>query len=291
MGPLFAGWGSVNFKSLTQSDLQKLPYSAAPIPANVTGTNLLPDGSVFAVRTRTGSFVKVQILHYDYNLQIRWQTPTRPTRFLDVNITLGTTPAWLVARYVVVCTYNIPNGIQTCAKGIFGNDGGVVQGQVSDESGAFPKSVVVTVTIDFQPDTNLVGLTKTFTPPITDTGVNFLFEPWKVMQKTDVLFDLQPSPLAADYLLLRWQHRNTDGQIIASGQRYLASDELRKQAVTQYEIVFVPDPISPKDLDIQIEGRFQNQDLPLFNQTYELSDKAVLIRAQKSITGYLLVSV
>jgi hypothetical protein len=97
-GAAVCGMGIVNFDSLTLSDLQRLPYSTTPMPANVAGTNLLPDGSVFAVRTRTGSFVKVQVLHYDYNLQIRWQTATRPTHFLDVNITLGTTPAWLVAR-------------------------------------------------------------------------------------------------------------------------------------------------------------------------------------------------
>jgi hypothetical protein len=290
-GAVTCGMGILNFDSLTLADLQKLTYSTAPLPANVTGTNVLPDGSIFAVRTRTGNFVKVQILHYDYNLQIRWQTATKPVHFLDVNITLGTTPQWLVARYVMVCTYNTPNGIQTCAKGIFGYEGGVAQGQISDESAAFPKSVVVTVTIDFQPDTNLAGLTKTFVVPVTDTGVNFIFEPWKVMQKTDVLFDLRPTPIPTDYLLLRWQHRNADGQLIASGQRYLSGDELRKQAVTQYEIVFVPDPISPKDLNIQIEGRFQNRALQLFNQTYELANKAVLIRVQKSPNGYVLVSV
>lgn len=146
-GAALCAMGLVAFDPLSWSDLQHLPYSTIPIPANVSRTNLLPDGSVFAVRTRTGNFVKVQVLHYDYDLQIRWQTCTRPIHFLDVKITLGSTPAWLVSKYV--------------------------------------------------------------------------------------------------------------------------------------------------DLSIQIDGRFQDQALPIFAQTYDLADKAVLIRAQKSTTkpGYVLVSV
>jgi hypothetical protein len=291
-GAALCGMGIVAFDPLSLSDLQRLPYFTTPIPANVSGTNLLPNGSVFAVRTRTGAFVKVQVLHYDYNLQIRWQTCTRPINFLDVKITLGSTPAWLVTRYALESTYNTPNGIRNCGKGMFGPEGGIVQGQISDEGGAFPSSILATVSLDFQPDTNLAAIVKNFTPPVTNTGVNFIFEPFQVIQKTDVLLDLQPPPTATDYLLLRWQH-NALGQAVASGQKYLPGDELRKQSVTQYEIVFVPDPISAKDLNIQIEGRFQDQALPLFTQTYELADKAVLMRAQKSTStpGYVLVSV
>jgi hypothetical protein len=229
------------------------------------------------------------------------QTPTsqqrvisisRPISLLDVKVTLGSTPTWLVTRYVLDCTYNTAAGIRNCGKGIFGPEGGVVQGQISDESGAFPSSILVTVSVDFQPDTNLGAIVKNFTPRVTNTGVNFIFEPFQVIQKTDVLLDLQPAPTATDYLLLRWQH-NAAGHAVASGQKYLPGDELRKQSVNQYEIVFVPDPISAKDFNLQIEGRFQGQTLPLFAQTYALADKAVLMRAQKltSTPGYILVSV
>jgi hypothetical protein len=291
-GAALCAMGIVAFDPLSLSDLQNLPYSTTPIPANVSGTNLLPDGSVFAVRTKTGSFVKVQVLHYDYNLQIRWQTCTRPINFLDVKVTLGSTPTWLLTRYVAECTYNTPNGIRSCGTGTFGPEGGIVHGQISDESGAFPSSILVTVSLDFQPDTNLAAIMKKFTPPVTNTGVNFIFEPFQVLQKTDVLLDLQPAPTTRDYLLLRWRH-DANGQVVASGQKYLPGDELRQQLVTQYEIVFVPDPISAEHFNIQIEGRFQGEALQLFTQTYELADKAVLIRAQKSTStsGYMLVSV
>jgi hypothetical protein len=291
-GAALCGMGIVPFDPLSLADLQRLPYARTPIPANVSGTNLLPDGSVFAVRTRTGNFVKVQVLHYDYNLQIRWQTCTKPINVLDVKVTLGSTPAWLVTRYVVECTYNTPTGIRICGTGTFGPEGGIVQGQVSDEGGAFPPSILVTVSLDFQPETGLTAITKKFTPPVTNTGVNFIFEPFQVLQKTDVLLDLQPAPKPTDYLLLRWRH-DVRGQVVASGQKYLPGDELRQQLVTQYEIVFVPDPIAAEHFNIQIEGRFQGTVLPLFTQQYDLADKAVLIRAQRSTSppGYTLVSV
>jgi hypothetical protein len=290
-GAALCSMGLVAYDSLGLADLTRLPYSTAPIPGNAIGSNALVDGSVFAVRTRSGNFVKVQVLHYDYNLGIRWQTCTRPVNYLGVNVTLGNTPSWLVTRYVVECSYNTPNGIRNCGKGIYGPEGGVVQGQISDEGGSFPSTILVTITVDFQPDTKLVGLVKSFTPPVTDTGVNFLFEPLRVIQKTDVLFDLQPLPITTDYLLLRWKHI-AGGVVVASGQQYLSGDELRKQAVTQYEIVFVPDPILAKDFSVEIEGRYQNQLLPLFTQTYDLSEKAFVMRAQKdsSGTGYVLVS-
>ena len=291
-GAALCSLGIVGYDPLGFADLVKLPYTANPIPGNLSGSNALVDGSVFAVRTRSGNFVKVQVLHYDYNLQIRWQTCTQPIRYLDVNVTLGNTPSWLVTRYIAECSYNTPNGPRSCGKGMYGSDGGVVQGQVSDEGGSFPSTILVTVTIDFQPDTKLEGLVKNFTPPVTDTGVNFLFEPYRVIQKTDVLFDLQPLPIGTDYLLLRWKHV-VNGAVVASGQKYLSGDELRQQAVTQYEVVFVPNPILAKDFSIEIEGRYQNQDLPSFMQTYDLAEKAVIIRAQKtgSGIGYSLVSV
>ena len=253
------------------------------------GPNRLVDGSVFAVRTRSGKFVKVQVLHYDYNLQIRWQLLEREINYLDVKITLGSAPAWLVTRYAVESTQTTPSGVRSCAKGIFGPEGGIVEGQVSDEGGAFPSTVPVSITVDFEPDTYLPGLVKNFAPLVTDTGVNFLFEPYQVLQKTDLFFDLQPTTVKTDYFLVRWKHI-AGGTAVASGQKYLSCDELRQQAVTQYTIVFVPDPIAAKDLNIQIEGRYQDSVLAAFAQTYELSDKAVLLRAQRTTAGYVLVS-
>jgi hypothetical protein len=171
--------------------------------------------------------------------------------------------------------------------------GETVQGQISDEGGAFPSSIDVSVSVDFEPDTKLGALAKTFRPPVTNTGVNFIFEPYQVIQKTDILLDLQPAPKTTDYLVLQWRHHDVNGQVVASNQQLLPGDKLRDQTVAQYEIVFVPHPIWAKDLNIQIDGRFQDKVLPQFDQTYELADKAVLIRAQKlsSTGGYKLVSV
>lgn len=173
---------------------------------------------------------------------------------------------------------------------MFGPEGGIVEGQISDEGGTFPTTIAVTVTIDFELDTHLNGLVKNFAPPVTNTGVNFLFEPYQVLQKTELLLDLQPSPTESDYLLLRWKHIVGE-TVVASGQKYLSGGELRKQPVTQYEIVFVPDPIAAKDVNLQIEGRYQAKQLPVFSQTYELSEKAVLIRAKKLDSGHVLLSV
>ena len=300
-GAGFCSIGNVPFPPISFSDLQGLTYSTSRIGLFIRGPMALAidplagQGYVSAFRTKNGNFVKVRTLDFDqsnYTFHIEWQV-CKPINYLDVKVTLGSAPVWLVTRYTAECTYTTSNGIQNCGRGTFGPDGGTIQGQVSDETGAFPESVVVTVTLDFQPDTNLAALVKSFTPMVTDTGVNFIFEPNQVIQNTNVFFDLRPSPKTTDYLLLRWNHHNADGSIVASGQKYLSGDELSKQPVTQYEIVFVPDPISAKDLNIQIDGRFQDTVLTLFNQTYELANKAVLIKAQTSTsgTGYMLVSV
>ena len=113
------------------------------------------------------------------------------------------------------------------------------------------------------------------------------------MQITNVILDLRPRPEREDYLVLEWQHHDKEGNIVTSGQKYISDDDLREDIVTQYEIVFVPDPISAKDLTIQIKGRFQERSLSPFAHTYELSDKAVLIRARRleSGEGYKLVSI
>ena len=194
-GATICGMGIVDYNAVSYSDFQRLPLSTAPITANATGTNLLPTGSTFAVRTRHGQFIKVNVIRYDYNLQMQWQACTRPINYLDVKIVLGNAPASLVTRYVVECTYPAPGGPKPCGSGVYGPDGGILQGKVSDETGAFPPSVTVTVIVDFTPESGVAPITKTFTPPVTNTGANFIFEPYSVIQKTDLFFDL-PAVLA-----------------------------------------------------------------------------------------------
>lgn len=283
-GATLCPMGIVAYEPLGLSDLLNLPYGMNPIAGNVSGTNFLVDGSVFAVHTRTGKYAKVQVQQYGYDLQIRWEICTSPLRYLTTKVTIGSAPDWLVTRYAVECTYQTPNGTRQCGNGLFDPSGGIVEGQVSNEGGAFPSSILVTVTVDFEPETKLQGLVKSFTPAVTDTGVNFLFEPYQVIQRTQILFDLRPPPIATDYLLLRWKHI-AGGNVVASGQKYLSGKELRQQPVTQYEIVFVPDPIYAKDVDLEIEGRYRDKVLGLFAQKFELSETAIIIRAQRAATG------
>lgn len=211
----------------------------------------------------------------------------------DATLVIGSAPAWLVSRYTVQCTYRTVSGaVRPCAEGVFAADGGVVKGRIEADGRLFPDVADVTVTMDFQPDTGLPGLVKSFTAPVTGTGVNFIFEPYQILQRTALLLDLQPAPLASDYLSLRWTHATASG-VVASGQKYLSGDDLGAQPVTQYEIVFVPDPIEAREVTLRIEGRYQGQDLPRFEKSFALSDNAVLLRAAQSRPGdrYTLVVV
>jgi hypothetical protein len=264
-----------------------------PIPANAVGTNLLPTGSTFAVRTRRGTFVKVLVVNYGYNLQLQWEVLTRPLNHLDVKVVLGSTPDWLVTRYVAECTYAAPGGPKNCGRGEFGAEGGVMQGQVSDETGAFPPAISLTVLLDFVPDTGVTALSKSFSIPVTATGANFIFEPFQVIQKTDLFINLQPAVRTGDFCLVKWKHSTTDNRIAASGQKMMTTADLRQQQnIPTCEIVFVPDPVAPKDLSFTIEGQFQGQPLQSFAKIVDLSEKAILIRAQKlsSGAGYQFVS-
>jgi hypothetical protein len=63
------------------------------------------------------------------------------------------------------------------------------------------------------------------------------------------------------------------------------ADLRQQQSIPTCEIVFVPDPVAPKDLSFTIEGQFQGEPLASFSKTMDLSDKAILIRAQKSSSG------
>jgi hypothetical protein len=66
--------GLVDFAALTALQLKDLTYGSAPIPANNDATNQLVNGTVFAVRTNSGHFAKVQVLTYGYDLHIQWVT-------------------------------------------------------------------------------------------------------------------------------------------------------------------------------------------------------------------------
>ncbi|WP_190342706.1 hypothetical protein [Leptolyngbya sp. FACHB-36] len=87
--------GVRDFNAISVSQLQKLPYSTVPIDGSISneallairaphetppivprpiGPNQLVNGNVFAVRTNSGNYAKVQVLKYGYNLQIQWVT-------------------------------------------------------------------------------------------------------------------------------------------------------------------------------------------------------------------------
>src|SRR4051794_36559785 len=87
--------GIVDYDGLQYDDLTALAYSTTPITANAEGTNFLPTGAVFAVRTRSGAYVKVQVLSYGYNLTLRWERCVPATRYLVCRATIGSAPDWL----------------------------------------------------------------------------------------------------------------------------------------------------------------------------------------------------
>lgn len=66
--------GPVDFGSLTPDTLFNLTYSTTPIDGNNDPTNRLVTGDVFAVRTTAGSYAKVKVVSYGYDLHIQWVT-------------------------------------------------------------------------------------------------------------------------------------------------------------------------------------------------------------------------
>jgi hypothetical protein len=273
--------GVVEYEKLQFDDLTGLTYTTTPITADAEGTNFLPDGAVFAVRTRSGKYVKVQVLSYGYNLTLRWERCAPATRYLVCRATIGSAPDWLVTRYVVDSMYISSDGLaHGCGHAELGAAGGIVEGQLPDVAGQFPTTVRITVTLDFQPETGLHGLVKEFAVDVEPTGVNFLFEPNQVVQRTRLLFDLQPKPLWDDFLLIRWTH-SSGGVVVASGEKSMDGNTLRGSTPSDCEIVFIPDPIAAVDMSVDITGTFWGRDLTPFSQVFLLSEHAILFRTKR----------
>ena len=68
----------VDFNALTADALSRLPYSTAPITGTNDATNQLVPGDVFAVHTTIGSYAKVTIVAYGYDLSMQWVTYPPP---------------------------------------------------------------------------------------------------------------------------------------------------------------------------------------------------------------------
>ena len=68
--------GMVDFNSIGGVDLQALDamYGSTPLVDTPLTGNQLVAGTVFAVRTRGGSYAKVQVVHFGYDLDLRWVT-------------------------------------------------------------------------------------------------------------------------------------------------------------------------------------------------------------------------
>ncbi|MGJ4893228.1 hypothetical protein ACQR1Y_33940 [Bradyrhizobium sp. HKCCYLRH3099] len=273
--------GMASYETLDRRSLLQLVY-------NAERTQDWRPGSVFAMRTRSGLYTKVQIL--SNGSDFRWQTYDEP-RFLNVKIVLGSAPRSLVSRYVAECTYQSPYGRVTCCQGAMGPEGGVLEGRVSDDSVAFPNEVTITIAVDFTPESTLSGITKTVAQPVTETGVSFLFEPNQVLQVTGLVLDLRPTPLSADYLAVRWKHRGAGG-VVASGLKTLAGADLAADAVTQYNIIFQPDPIRADNVELEILGRLQGADIVRFSASYALPEPAILLKAtwNEAASAYSLIS-
>ncbi len=73
--------GLVDFDPITFAELQSLTYSSAEIVADNNSSNLLVDGAVFAVKTTSGNYTKVQVLNYGYNIELRFVTYEQPENY------------------------------------------------------------------------------------------------------------------------------------------------------------------------------------------------------------------
>lgn len=66
--------GAASFGSIPPQSLLSLNYGNTPIDGNADSTNQLITGDVFAVKTNKGSYAKVLVTSYGYNLSIQWVT-------------------------------------------------------------------------------------------------------------------------------------------------------------------------------------------------------------------------
>ncbi|TKV80110.1 hypothetical protein FDV58_17835 [Bradyrhizobium elkanii] len=278
-GAAYCALGLTSYETLDRHRLAQLTYDKE-------GWQRWAAGSVFAVRTRSGKYAKVELNDF---YQFRWQTFDDPI-FLDVKIVLGSAPSEFITRYVASCVYDTPYGRVTSCSGTFGPEGGVMLGQVSNDGAAFPTEVFISIAVDFAPATHLTGIVKNLSAPITETGVNFLFEPNQVLQATALTLDLRPTPLANDYLAVRWTYRAA-GAVIASGQKLLSGADLAN-VVTEYDIMFQPNPIVADSLEVEIMGRLQNRDIARFDQTFSLPESVILLKSKldDGASAYHLVS-
>jgi hypothetical protein len=198
---------------------------------------------------------------------------------LPVKIVVGSAPEWLVTRYRVDCIYSGPEENLSCGSGEFGAGGGISEGFVTGSGTSFPDSVHATIIVDFQPDTGLKGLVKSFSIPIEKTGGSLFFEPNQAVQRTNLIFDLHPGPSRRDYLIIKWNH-SVDGELVTAGQKTLVSADL-EASPTQFEIAFIPDPIHTTGMRLEIGGTLRNRPLVPFDEYFELSEKAILLRAER----------
>jgi hypothetical protein len=210
-------------------------------------------------------------------------------RFLDVKITIGSAPTWLVSRYAVQATCTTPTGIHSCGSAVLDADGGIVSGHVSDDGGHFPDTVDIAVTIDFVPGTGLTGVVRNFSAAVTDVGVNFLFEPDQMMQTVELIFDVtSPAPQPGDFLSIQWQH-HVGGGTAGTGTKFLSSQDLAAVPVIQTDITLMPDSTTPGTLAVTIQGRYRGAALTTFSGSFDVANTAVVLRPQPDTgTSYKL---
>jgi hypothetical protein len=210
--------------------------------------------------------------------------------FLDVKVTIGSAPAWLVSRYAVTCTYTTLTGDHACASDVFDAGGGTVTGLVSDDGGHFPATVNVAVAIDFVPASGLAGVVRTFTPAVTDVGVNFLFEPDQMMQTVELIFDLtSPPPQSGDFLSVQWQH-HVDGGTAGAGTKFLSGQDLAMGPVIRTDIILMP-AATPGTLAVTIQGRYNGAVLVTFSRSFDVANTAYVLRPQPAGGGSYTLAV
>ncbi|MFD8008703.1 hypothetical protein [Streptomyces sp. NPDC058955] len=284
LGARLCPMGVIGYDPLAHQDLATLSYHADAVPGGPEGENRLTAGSVVAVRTRSGRFVKLQVQTYGQDLRIRWQACPPPPQYKTLKVLIGDQPAWLVRRYTVDCGYQSPDGsVQPCGSAEFGYEGGVLEDRISDTGGGFPAAVRVAIGIDFRPETGLPVTLRQFAPEVGPSGASLVYEPSQEIRRIALVFGLDPRPLPQDHLLLRWTYRS--GSAAGAGGRHTLSGADLQQSAVQHEIAFPPDGSASASVDLVVDGLYQGAELVQFTQNVALPANAIAFRFKKQGAG------
>lgn len=199
-----------------------------------------------------------------------------------ISIVLGSAPKELVSRYVASFAYGAPDGKEIWGRKEVGPDGGVLFGTLLPADSKYPDSVTISVTTDYAPGSQIQGSVQAIVVPVTDTGVNFLFEPQ--FQDNSLLRLVFTLPKRSwwrrvferneDYLILSWT------QVVQAKPitRFvtLVSEVLEIRPLVDVSIPLMQSPEQPTEVILDVAGRYNSQDVRPFSTRLDLTTTKAL---------------